>query len=535
MNFEDFESFGLDDRIIAALGDAGFSKPTLVQQQAIPIAMEHKDVLVRAPTGVGKTLCYAIPVVQSLLKEANRIGTVSQALILVPSKELCAQALQTIQGLCKYASDRLKPMGLGLSGSTFQSEKLRLKDFPSIIISTPTQIVKHLKAKTLDLTSSLRMLVIDEGDLILSYGHEKEIELLTQYIPQSIQTMLISATLSSEIDVLKQLVLRNPVVIKLSLKETQDASQLKNYYIDMKEAPDRDLYLYVYALLKLEFLTGKTLVFVNNIERGFQLKLFLEAFCMPSAVLNSELPIASRLRIVDQFNVGMFDLLIATDDFDKEESGVSRGVDFRNISNVVNFDFPKSLKSFIHRVGRSARGSNKGTSLSFFRETVDSMDTFLKIQEYYEIEEGVFELLDLPTDELSNFRYRVEDILRGVTKAAVKEARVNELKIEMLNSDKLKAHFEDNPKELRLLKHDKVLRPKSVMKHLKGIPQYLMPKHIQTVSQPISAVQKERGSYRKRQKRKHQMMARKDPLKSFKVSSIPRVGEMHRLSKKSRK
>jgi len=243
----------------------------------------------------------------------------------------------------------------------------------------------------------------------------------------------------------------------------------------------------------------------------------------------------------------MFDYLIATDEATEdpleaveegtgEESGVSRGIDFQHVVNVVNFDFPKSLKSFIHRVGRCGRGNNRGTSLSYFNPKKDSEDIFAKVQEYYELEQGSFDALDVNKDEIDHFRYRVEDVLRSVTKISIKDARLREIKAEMINSEKLRAHFEDNPKELKLLKHDKVLHPRAVLKHLKGVPSYLMPKSVQTFSQNIGgSARKERGSYKRRQKRKFRANARNDPLKSFMVSSIPTAGAMHRDAKKMKK
>lgn len=373
----------------------------------------------------------------------------------------------------------------------------------------------------------------------------------------------MSATLTGEVDELKGIVLRNPVTVKLSdADSSSSASALTQYVIRTTED---DKFLLLYVLLKLRLIKGKVLIFVNDTDRGYRVKLFLEKFGIRAGVLNAELPFNSRYHAVQEFNRGVFPFLIATDesglegleldsedeaepdepaelmdtqplvddageleDDANEESalskkrkstttssgttrgkkqkknakssndyGVTRGIDFVDVACVLNFDLPTSARSYVHRVGRTARAGRSGMSLSFVipkamwgTKHQHGLDTSLKSAKR---DEKIWKRIErsqraagVPNDSLKEyrfdmqqvegFRYRMEDGLRSVTRASVREARIKELKIEVLNSDKLKAHFEDNPRDLAFLKHDKPLHPSRVQPHMKHVPSYLMPR-----------------------------------------------------------
>eukprot|EP00090_Calanus_glacialis_P042030 TRINITY_DN7467_c0_g1_i1.p1 TRINITY_DN7467_c0_g1~~TRINITY_DN7467_c0_g1_i1.p1 ORF type:complete len:558 (+),score=190.46 TRINITY_DN7467_c0_g1_i1:38-1711(+) len=500
-----FHEMGLDDRILKAIAKLGWIDPTLIQERAIPLIIEGKDLLARGRTGSGKTGAFAIPLVQRLL-EVKSDSSALQAVrccVLCPSRELARQTTQVLNDLTHSCGGIIRAIDIGAKDVAVV--KPLLKDLPDIIVGTPGRLMQHMKDGNINLTSSLTMLIIDEADLIFSFGFEADLRYILAQLPPIYQAVLTSATLSDDVTRLKKLVLNNPVILKLSEPQLPDANQLAQYVIKLEE---EDKFVLIYALFKLELIRGKTLLFVSSVDRCYKLKLYLEQFMIPCCVLNSELPVATRLHTVSQFNKGVYNVMIAADEklleegdkkpkkgdkVDKDaenskrskdkESGVARGIDFQFVANVINFDFPKDPDSYIHRVGRTARGVQNGTALSL----INSSETEL----LSEVESHLTEVCggenhlkpyQFKMDELDGFRYRARDAWRSVTKIAVREARLKELKLEMLNSQKLKAYFEDNPRDKQFLRHDKALHTVKQQDHLKNVPEYIVPETLKRMT-----------------------------------------------------
>ncbi|KAJ3563792.1 hypothetical protein NP233_g8707 [Leucocoprinus birnbaumii] len=585
----------------------GFARPTLIQARAIPLALdEHKDILARARTGSGKTAAYCIPVVQKILlskgkgkdKQVDGVNgdgnNVTRGLILVPTRELAEQVTAFLRGLVRYCDKDIVVINVA-SGTTAHLQRMLLSEHPDIVIATPSRALSLLQSKTLSL-SAIDSLVIDEADLILSYGHDNDVRQIFSgaYLPKVHQSFLMSATMTEDVEMLKGLTLRSPVSTWLipgsvrfpdiwkailKLEEAEDeAASLSQYAVRCSEV---DKFLLTYVILKLKLVTGKCILFVNDVDRCYRLKLFLEQFSIKTCVLNSELPLNSRYHTVQEFNKGVYDYIIATDEGglgendeedgeDEEDSeeeftstqredpskaasedddddepeqdepesaadqklkrkrlsspppparkrqkqqsdvqdtksskkskgkhksdkeyGVTRGVDFVDVACVLNFDLPTSARSYTHRVGRTARAGRTGMSLSFVvpreqwgkNKVVGCLPSaqrdervFKRIEKQQGARGSQIKEYKFDMRQVEAFRYRMEDALRSVTRAAIREARIKELKNELLNSDKLKAYFEDNPLDLEHLRHDKALRPARVQPHMKHIPKYLLPK-----------------------------------------------------------
>lgn len=282
-------------------------------------------------------------------------------------------------------------------------------------------------------------------------------------------------------------------------------------------------------------------MFVADINRCYRLKLFLEQFGIKACVLNSELPVNSRFHVVEEFDKGVYDMIIASDENevlgDEEQSGsgsstvametstedngttinarkgttarnrlpksgkrykpnkaskeygVSRGIDFKNVACILNFDLPLTSESYTHRIGRTARAGRAGMTLSFFVPSDQYMKhkytstpsaqhdeiTLARIVRHQAKKGKEVKPYEFDMKQVDAFRYRVNDALRAVTQIAIREARVQELRQEVLKSEKLKRHFEENPADLQYLRHDGELRPARVQPHLKHVPDYLMP------------------------------------------------------------
>lgn len=433
-------------------------------------------------------------------------------------------------------------------------DSVLLNDNPDVIVATPTKLLQLLQDKSVDL-SHLCFLAIDEADLLLSYGHKDDLSRIMDpamnYVPKlGVQGCLMSATLSEEINSVKGLVLRNPAILTLS--EPATASSLLTQHFTYTS--ERDKFLLIFVLLKLKLIKGKSIIFVNDIDRGYRLRLFLEHFGIKCCVVNSELPLASRYHVIEEFNRGVYDVVIATDesapeaeaeedeaeaatDEQQEETqegeedeeaeepeaenaeagpskrrasspagppskkrrnnkagnSMARGIDFTAASSVINFDLPTTATGYLHRVGRTARAGHSGLALSFVvphDKWGKDRGVSLKSAEH---DDKVFERIKARVKdeggsdikewdwggrrgEIEGFRYRMEDALRAVTSKRVIDARREEVRRELLNSEKLKQHFAANPLDLAYLRHDAPLHAGRTSKHLKHVPGYLMPK-----------------------------------------------------------
>ncbi|ODQ67540.1 DEAD-domain-containing protein [Nadsonia fulvescens var. elongata DSM 6958] len=609
-----FESFGLDARLLQSIAQLQFKNATLVQSKAIPLALENrKDIIARARTGSGKTAAYTIPIIQSILQEkeqennnsnSDNHSTGIRALILVPTRELSEQVTKLIQKLVIYCSKLVKVVNLASVTTSDTVQSSLLSSLPEIIVATPSRARQYISKETL---SNIGYFVIDEADLVLSYGYEDDLKALAEVLPlkTKLQTWLMSATLTEEVDQLKQVFCRSPAILKL-----EEGSQAE-------ESKEDEKFLLAYIIFKLNLIKGKTIVFVNDIDRCYRLKLFLEQFGIKSCVLNSELPLQSRLHIVEEFNKNIYSLLIATDEnsfvsadekVEEENSteakieevtasskknkknkkknksdkeyGVSRGVDFYNVACVLNFDLPTTSRAYTHRVGRTARAGKPGMALSFVvpkakwgKDKAATLATakrdekvltrIMKDQEKKkranddDIEEDEEEAKAAANNEsatavesvaegeqvdskkktkeikstvvipyafdpkqVESFRYRMEDAFRSVTKVAIREARVKEIRQELITSDKLKRHFEENPDDLINLRHDQELHPTRVQSHLKRVPDYLLPKQVggTTVAQPeifVGFKKTTENRIRKKRAAKAGGKKKRDPLKTF--------------------
>merc|ERR1711977_616730 len=383
-----FAGLGLDSRLLQGITKQNFQTPTLMQSKAIPLALEGRDILARAKTGSGKTAAYLLPILHSVLKRKQTSSTqCTSALILVPTRELADQVLKVVESFSAFCTKDIRAVNLTQKVSDAVQRSL-LADSPDLVIATPARASMNLNTAAFSL-DNLAHLVIDEADLVLSYGYDEDLQNVAKIMPKGVQTILMSATLTSEVETLKGLFCRDPVVLKL--EEAEAEGEGVSQFV-VKCAED-EKFLLTYVI--------------------FKLKLILEQFGTRSCILNSELPVNSRIHVVEEFNKNVYDIIIASDEHevlgDEDESkgeheeeepaatvgaedeekdkkaetepqpskkkrktakrdreyGISRGIDFKNVACVLNFDLPTSSKSYTHRIGRTARAGQTGMALSF--------------------------------------------------------------------------------------------------------------------------------------------------------------------------
>ncbi|KAI0127708.1 ATP-dependent RNA helicase dbp9 [Xylariales sp. AK1849] len=526
-----FDEFDLDPRILQAIASQGFKTPTPVQKSAIPILLEGKDVIARARTGSGKTAAYVLPILQAILKRKTTSTSASlAALVLVPTRELADQVTRVIDSLSAFCANEVQTVKLSDKVPDTVARSL-LSNSPDIVVATPARAWHNIKNGALSL-ESITHLVLDEADLVLSFGYdEKDLESIAETLPKGVISTLMSATLTPEVDTLKGIFCRNPTTLDLAEAE-DEGDRLTQFVVKCGEA---DKFLLIHVMFKLQLIKGKTLIFTSDVDRCYRLKLFFEQFGIRSAILNSELPVNSRLHVVSEFNRNVYDIIIASDenealgdeaapeqheegvaqddenaektsssiDADKappkkkrksskrdKEYGVSRGIDFKNVSAVINFDLPTSARSYTHRIGRTARASNSGMALSFVipkeqyrKHPPTSIDTaehdekiLARIVKQQAKKGAEVKPYNFDMKLVHAFSYRNNDALRAVTTVAIREARVRELRQELVKSEKLQRHFQENPQELsHLVRHDTELRAARTQAHLKHVPDYLLP------------------------------------------------------------
>jgi len=458
-----FADLELEPRLLRGIRDQRWSSPTAVQSKAIPLALQGRDILARSGTGTGKTGAYLLPILHNTLRRKGKTS-----LILVPTKELALQISKVAKALSAHCGQEVRVQNIAGKESEVVT-KAKLADKPEIVIATPAKASANINNGALAV-DELAHLVVDEGDLVLGYGFKEDLDQIAQNIPKGVQMFLMSATLNTEVESLGSLLCNDPVTLKLDDLD-KDAKRVKQYAIKCAE---EEKFLLIYAMFKLGLIKGKTIVFVGDTDRSYRVKLFLEQFGVKACVLNSELPLASRLHIVEEFNKNVYNILIASDETEilgtqqkkssesrpkkktktdkegKNDSGVSRGIDFLNISCVLQFDFAANWKSYFHRIGRTARAGKSGTAISFIipkdKYRKHKSTTFPACEHDEEVlakveahQEAGQKLEDYKFDmkRLEPFRYRFGDALRSVTRIAIREARVKELRLELSKSEKL--------------------------------------------------------------------------------------------------
>jgi len=510
----DFQEMGLDSRILKAITCQGWKTPTLIQQKAIPSALDGNNLVLKSRTGSGKTASYIVPIVQRLLenKKDPAYEKKISVLVLVPLLDLARQAHKMIEEICKYCNDQITSVNVASQtkgGETNESIKMKLKLKPDFIVGTPKRVFNFIQAGNIaDLGNTLDFMVVDEADLQFSHGYKEEMEKLVRDLGESSrkrQTFLMSATLNEDVEMLRDWLVTDAVYIDIDQSQLALGDQLRQSMIYSETSEHKFLQLYVMTTYKL--FKGKTIIFVNcvnnNVDKCYKLKLFLEQFGVRSTVLNSKLPLKNRCQIVEQFNQGLYNYMIATDEIDlpkqedkkekiklkknkkkkeKQQSrayGVTRGIDFENVQNVINFDFPVTVESYIHRVGRTARGDESGNAISFIlpeeKSLLQEVQNKLANQKRVSEEDAPVKVMKISQTALDNMKYRFNDIYPRMTRTKINDAMRKELRQEMLTNERLQDYFRENPNDRNVLRHDQPLQQRKIQRHLKNVPDYLMP------------------------------------------------------------
>lgn len=325
-----------------------FTQPTTIQTKAIPAVIEGKDLIAESPTGTGKTLAYLLPLLEKIDVEKRAV----QAVIIAPSQELVMQILQEIQKWGEGSGIRAASF---IGGANVKRQLEKLKKHPHIALGTPGRMLELIKQKKLKM-HEVKTVILDEGDQLLVPEHIDTIRSIIKSTLSERQVVLFSATLPKETEKLAKELMNDPGVIRVEKDETIDAAAVDHIYF---VAEQRDKIKMLEKISRLPDL--KALVFVKDIGNLTVMSEKLTFNNIPSSSLHSDLNKIERQNALKDFRTGKTNMLLATD-------VAARGLDIQGVTHVVHMDFPRDLKQYVHRSGRTGRFGAKGTVISLVTE-----------------------------------------------------------------------------------------------------------------------------------------------------------------------
>jgi ATP-dependent RNA helicase RhlE len=340
-----FEQFSLDPRINAGIKTAGFSLPTPIQQQAIPVVLKGRDVLGLAQTGTGKTAAFMLPILQRLTKGPLRRVRV---LIVAPTRELAEQIHQTNVTLAKHTKIHSATVYGGVSKNR-QIETLQLG--AEVVVACPGRLLDLVSDRAIDL-SQVEVLVLDEADRMCDMGFLPDIRRIIKLLPQKRQTLFFSATMPEDIRELADTILHDPVTVQIGM--IAPAETVSHALYPVPEGRKKELLL---TMLK-QTATGRVLIFTRTKRRARFLARDLENLKYRVSALQGNMSQNRRQDAINGFREGKYDILVATDI-------AARGIDVSEISHVINYDMPDTVDAYTHRIGRTGRAENSGEAFTF--------------------------------------------------------------------------------------------------------------------------------------------------------------------------
>ena len=361
-----FSTLSLMPQILQNLKEKGYEKPTPIQVQVIPLALNGRDILAGAQTGTGKTAAFALPILQTLSKkiEASEVSSqLPRALILVPTRELAMQVEKNIEA---YGKD-LSPKSVAIyGGANIAPQTKKLANGVDIIVATPGRLLDHVKLKGVNL-AKIEFLVLDEADSMLDMGFIREIEKILALIPAKRQTMLFSATLSGAVKRLSETILKKPQLVQVA-SYAKAAEKIKQIAYSVDKEQKSELLSYLIGSKNYK----QVLVFCRTKAAAEELANDMTSRGLPSLSIHSDKTHGARGRALEDFKAGKVRLLIATD-------LAARGIDIDALPHVVNYDVPHIPTDYVHRIGRTGRAGNQGEAITLVSRSEEH--SFKKVEE----------------------------------------------------------------------------------------------------------------------------------------------------------
>ena len=346
-----FKDFNFDSQLFEGLESMGYVKPTPIQEQAIPLILNNKDLIACAQTGTGKTASYLLPLLQHISTTDKKH---TKALILAPTRELAQQIDQQVEGLAYFAGISSIAVYGGGDGMIYEQQRRAMVEGVDIIIATPGRLIAHLSSGVIKL-EHVEYLVLDEADRMLDMGFYEDLIRIIGFLPAQRQTMLFSATMPGKIRKLANTILKDPEQINIALSQPAVGILQQVYMVH-----DHQKIKLITNLLKDGNHTS-VLIFASRKETVKELNKTLKKAGVKADAFHSDLEQEQRETILRSFKARQLPVIIGTD-------VLSRGIDVEGISLVINFDVPPDPEDYIHRIGRTARAETTGTAITFVNE-----------------------------------------------------------------------------------------------------------------------------------------------------------------------
>lgn len=346
-----FQDFNFDSSLLDGLLSMGYSKPTPIQEQAIPVILTGKDIIACAQTGTGKTAAYILPIIHKIVHaEKRHLNT----LVIAPTRELAQQIDQQVEGFSYFSGVSSISVYGGGDGASWDQQRKALEAGADIIVATPGRLIALLATGSLDM-SHLQHVVLDEADRMLDMGFHDDIMRILNYLPKQRQTLLFSATMPPKIRALANRILKQPEEINIAISKPSEGILQQAYM--------------VYDTQKLDLIQhildgntyGSVIIFASTRENVKKLYSALKQRGLKVKAFHSDLEQEEREKILLEFKNKQLAILIGTDI-------LSRGIDVEGIELVLNFDVPGDAEDYVHRIGRTARAERTGTAITFVNE-----------------------------------------------------------------------------------------------------------------------------------------------------------------------
>ena len=340
-----FTDFNLSDELIAGLNDLQFKEPTKVQEQSIPIVAEGKDLIAAAQTGTGKTGAFVIPIMERVLK-SDRKGI--KALILSPTRELATQIDEQIFAIGYHAGISSATV---IGGSDFSQQARALKAGVDIIVATPGRLIDQYKVLGIDF-SSLEYFVLDEADRMLDMGFLPDMKKIISWLPEKRQTLLFSATMPNEIKKLAGSIMKNPELVEIERSKPSQSVEQRAYRLRSKQKVS--LVKKIFDDIKWD----SCIIFTSTKKGTDELQRLLKREGIKAASIHGDRSQDERNKALQAFKNGQVPVIVATD-------VLSRGIDIKEVSMIINYDVPNNTDDYVHRIGRTGRYDKSGIAVTF--------------------------------------------------------------------------------------------------------------------------------------------------------------------------